>query len=459
MFNNLKKYKNKQALVGENNIKITYEELIKETNDINKKIEKNSLILLVSDNSIPSILGYVSFLKNNHITLIMDKNFDKKYLENIIKIYCPKYIFSPGTLFSKKTTLKKIYKIDNFTLFKNSKYKKKIIHPKNFILLSTSGTTGNPKFVRISKKNILSNTNKIIKYLNINSNHTTITTMPMSYSYGMSIINTHLEKGAKIVVNNNTILERKFWEKLNKYKVNSFGGVPTFYEYLEKLKFEKFDTKYLKYLTQAGGKMKESQFIYLNKICKLKKINFYTMYGQTEASPRMSYLNPRKILIKKGSIGKPLIGSKFHLLDENKKIIKMPYTNGELIFKGSNVSLGYAKNINDLKKGDQNNKLLYTGDIAYRDNDDYYYIVGRKNRFIKLYGIRLNLDDIEKLLANHKVIAHCFSENDKLFIKTKSKMSEIQIKKILNDKFRIRHSEIFIIKKNQEKLQTNFKSA
>ena len=303
MFNNLKKYKNKHALVGENNIKITYEELIKETNDINKKIEKNSLILLVSDNSIPSILGYVSFLKNNHITLIMDKNFDKKYLENIIKIYCPKYIFSPGSLFSKKTTLKKIYKIDNFTLFKNLKYKKKIIHPKNFILLSTSGTTGNPKFVRISKKNISSNTNKIIKYLNITSNHTTITTMPMSYSYGMSIINTHLEKGAKIVVNNNTILERKFWEKLNKYKVNSFGGVPTFYEYLEKLKFEKFDTKYLKYLTQAGGKMKESQFIYLNKICKLKKINFYTMYGQTEASPRMSYLNPRKILIKKGSIG------------------------------------------------------------------------------------------------------------------------------------------------------------
>merc|ERR1712127_1032153 len=104
----------------------------------------------------------------------------------------------------------------------------------------------------------------------------------------MGIINTHLEKGAKIIVNNNTVAERKFWEKLNEYKVNSFGGVPMFYEYLEKLRFEKFNTKYLKYLTQAGGKLKESQFIYLNKICKLKKINFYSMYGQTEASPRMS---------------------------------------------------------------------------------------------------------------------------------------------------------------------------
>jgi len=458
MFNNLKKYKNRLALVGENNVKITYEELIKKSNDINKKIENNSLILLISDNSISSILGYVSFLKNNHTTLIVDKNFDIKYLENIIKIYCPKYIFSPEALFLKKISLKKIYKIDKFTLFKNCRYKTKKIHPKNFILLSTSGTTGNPKFVRISKKNISSNTNKIIKYLNINSNHTTITTMPMSYSYGMSIINTHLEKGAKIVVNNNTILERKFWEKLNEHKVNSFGGVPTFYEYLEKLKFEKFDTKYLKYLTQAGGKMKESQFTYLSKICNLKKIKFYTMYGQTEASPRMSYLNPRKILIKKGSIGKPLMGSKFYLIDENKKIIKKPYTNGELIFKGSNVSLGYAKNINDLKKGDQNNKLLYTGDIAYRDKDDYYYIVGRKSRFIKLYGIRLNLEDIEKLLANHKVIAHCFSENDKLFVKTKGKANEMKIKKILNDKFRIRPSEIFIVNKNQKKFPTNFKS-
>ena len=154
MFNNLKKYKNRLALVGENNVKITYEELIKKSNDINKKIENNSLILLISDNSISSILGYVSFLKNNHTTLIVDKNFDIKYLENIIKIYCPKYIFSPEALFLKKISLKKIYKIDKFTLFKNCRYKTKKIHPKNFILLSTSGTTGNPKFVRISKKNI-----------------------------------------------------------------------------------------------------------------------------------------------------------------------------------------------------------------------------------------------------------------------------------------------------------------
>jgi acyl-coenzyme A synthetase/AMP-(fatty) acid ligase len=458
MFNNLQKYKNRIALVGEDKIKITYKKLIEESKNINDKIEKNSLILLVSDNTVPSILAYVSFLKNNHTTLIVDKNFDIKYLESIIKVYCPRYIFSPEALFIKKFFLKKKYKVENFTLFENHRYKKKKIHPKNFILLSTSGTTGNPKFVRISKKNILSNTKKIIEYLNINSQHTTITTMPMAYSYGISIINTHLEKGAKIIVNNNTVAERKFWEKLNEYKVNSFGGVPMFYEYLEKLRFEKFNTKYLKYLTQAGGKLKESQFVYLNKICKLKKINFYSMYGQTEASPRMSYLDPKKILVKKGSIGRPLIGSKFQLMDENKKIIKKPYINGELIFKGSNVSLGYAKNIDDLKKGDQNNKLLHTGDIAYRDEDNYYYIVGRKNRFIKLNGIRLNLDDIEKLLSNHKIIALCFSEDDKLFINLKNKSSEIKAKKILNEKFRIRHSEVFIVDRDSKKIPTNFKS-
>ncbi len=132
--------------------------------------------------------------------------------------------------------------------------------------------------------------------------------------------------------------------------------------------------------------------------------------------------------------------------------------NGELVFKGNNVSLGYASNIKDLKKGDENNKILYTGDIAYKDKDDYYFIVGRKNRFIKLYGIRFNLEDIEKTLASHKINAICISENDKLLIKLKNNFNEMKIKKILNQNFKIRKTEIFITNKNFEKISTNFKS-
>lgn len=457
MFNELSKFKKKIALVSDKNEKVSYENLIKKTNLLNKKIKKNSLVLLISNNSVDSICGYVCFLKNKHTTILVDQNFQNDYLEQIIKLYCPRYIFSENKVFLKKKRYKKIHEENKFSLYQNKIYKKKFINNKNYLLLSTSGSTNNPKFVRISKKGLEDNTKKIIKYLDISSNHTTITTMPMAYSFGLSIINTHLTKGAKIVINNNTIFEKVFWNKITNYKIDSFGGVPKFYEYLEKLKFENFNLKGLRYITQAGGKLQNSQYSYLNKICKRNNIKFYVMYGQTEASPRMSYLDPKKFILKKGSIGKPIDNTKFYLIDENKKKIKKSFVEGELIFKGKNVFLGYAKDINDLKKGDENNQLLFTGDIAFKDNDNFYYISGRKNRFIKLYGIRFDLDDIENILFKNKIKVNCYSEKDKLVIELRNMNKEIKIRKILTNNLKIRNEEIIFVKNNIKKISTNFK--
>ena len=186
-------------------------------------------------------------------------------------------------------------------------------------MLSTSGTTESPKFVRLSKKNIEDNTIKIIKYLKIKKNQTTITTMPAGYSYGLSILNSHLKAKSKIVLNNNSIIEKSFWEKMKKFKVNSFGGVPEFYEFLRKLNFEKYVNKNMKYLTQAGGKLNEKDLEYFGKICKKNKIKFYVMYGQTEASPRISFLEWKYFFKNMNSIGKPLKGYKLKILIEVKK--------------------------------------------------------------------------------------------------------------------------------------------
>ena len=456
MFNELGKYGNEIALIGEKNEEITYKRLVLESDKIQKNIKKNSLILLICKNSIESIIGYISFLKNDHITIIADANFEKKYLYRLVNIYKPRYIYSQRNFFNQKH-LKEIYTLREFSLFENYKYTKAKINKQNYLLLSTSGSTGNPKFVRISKDNILDNTKKIIDYLNIKSNHTTITTMPMAYSYGLSIINTHLKQGAKIIVNNHTIFDKIFWNKINTFNVNSFGGVPEFYKYLERLKFEKFKIKSLNYITQAGGKLQKSQFAYMSKVCKLKKIKFYSMYGQTEASPRMSYLSPNKVWIKKGSIGKPLKHTSFLLYDENNKKINRSFQKGELVFKGKNVSLGYAKNIKDLANGDVNNKILHTGDIAYKDRQNYYYIVGRKNKFIKLYGIRFNLEDIDKSLKKNGINAKCISKNDKLFVISREKSNEMKIKKIINQNFKIRNNEISISSKFLKENKTNFK--
>ena len=241
------------------------------------------------------------------------------------------------------------------------------------------------------------------------------------------------------------------------YKVNSFGGVPQFYEQLQKLKFENLNTKYLKYITQAGGKLQNAQIDYFNKICE-KKIKFYIMYGQTEASPRMSYLLPKKLISKKGSIGQPLVGTKFYLVNENKKKISKPFTNGELVFKGKNVSLGYCKNLKDLEKGDENKSILYTGDIAFKDKDNFFYIVGRKNRFIKIFGIRYSLNDIEKILKKNGINVICSSKDDKLNIILKKNFNEEKIKQILFDSFNIRKTEILVSKTLEQNIITGFKS-
>ena len=145
------------------------------------------------------------------------------------------------------------------------------------------------------------------------------------------------------------------------------------------------------------------------------------MYGQTEASPRISHL-PWKFLPKKiGSIGKGLSGYKIFLVDKNKKVIKKSYEEGELAIKGKNVFLGYANSLKDLYKGDENKELLYTGDLAIKDKDGFYYISGRKNRFVKIFGYRLNLDDIENFLSSKNLNCKLSILDERLSVKIEKK--------------------------------------
>jgi acyl-CoA synthetase (AMP-forming)/AMP-acid ligase II len=149
---------------------------------------------------------------------------------------------------------------------------------------------------------------------------------------------------------------------------------------------------------------------------KSKKINFYTMYGQTEASPRMSFLNYLDAEKKIGSIGKAIPNTKMWLEDEKGKLIKKPGITGELIFKGDNVSLGYCNNIKDLNRKDDNVGILRTGDLAYFDKNNFFYIKGRKNRIIKIFGNRFNLDEIENKMAELKIEVICKEKNNKLLV-------------------------------------------
>ena len=460
LFENLEKIGNKTALINEGKRKYSYKQISFLAKRITSKIENNSLLIIIADNSLPSLIGYISFIRSEHTIILLDQNFNFKFINQTIKKFKPNYIYARRSFLKKLNKVKLLFNYQDFCLFKTSNKKHKKLNNLNKLILTTSGSTQSPKFVRLSNKNLLSNTKNIIQYLKIHPGHTTIATMPMAYSYGLSIINTHLDRGCKIVISNKTVFEKNFWNIIKKNKVNSFGGVPQFFEQLVKLKFDKIKLPHLKYLTQAGGNLDIKYLEYFKKVCKKNKINFIVMYGQTEASPRMSYLAGTNFFKKMGSIGKALKNCKFELVDEKNKIISKPYKTGEIVFYGDNVSLGYGYSLKDLFLGDVNKKKLFTGDLAYRDKAGFYYIVGRKNRISKIFGIRIDLDEIEKRLEKRGFKVRCLTNDKYLKIAFKNRNNikdENKIKKIIKNFSGIRENYIFFVKENKPKHSYYFK--
>jgi acyl-coenzyme A synthetase/AMP-(fatty) acid ligase len=259
----------------------------------------------------------------------------------------------------------------------------------------------------------------------------------MSYTYGLSILNTHLYKGAIVILTDASLMEKRFWMLLKNEKATTFGGVPYTYEILKKLRFEKTELPDLRYITQAGGKLAKELAVEFLLICKKKNIRLIIMYGQTEATARMSYLPWDFGDAKTGSIGVAIPRGRFWLEDENGNIIENPETTGELIYQGENVAMGYAENSFDLERDDDNCGILHTGDMAKRDIDGFYYITGRRKRFLKLFGNRINLDEVEDLLTKEGIECACAGEDDRLRIFV---VSENEIEKTAS--FIVQHTGI-----------------
>ena len=402
-FENLKKFKNKKALILESGQTITYNQLDKEAKTLLKKLpDKKKLIFLLGENNFETIVGYLAFAKKGFSVAILDSKINDIFLNSLIKLYKPSFIFCSKKKQKILKKFKKIIKFRSFVLNQKLNQKDYKINKDLMLLVSTSGTTGSPKFVRQSYTNIKSNTKSIVKYLKIENKDVTITSLPFSYVYGLSVINSHLHSGSTIVLTNRSIVEKEFWEQVKKYKVSNFSGVPYSYSMIARIGEKNLPSSF-KYTTQAGGKMNHELIRRIIDIYIKKKIKFIQMYGSAEATSRMSYLDWQYAEKKIGSIGKPIPGGKFSLRDNKKKVIKKINTKGELVYEGKNVCLGYAKNINDLNLPNTNKGILYTGDLAYKDKDGFYFIIGRKNRYAKIFGIRVNLAELEALFLKKGV--------------------------------------------------------
>ncbi len=396
---NFSRYKKRIAFLDSNNEKIYYQDLVTYSKKIAKKIREKSLTLILIDNSLTSAICYVSLLKKRKPTLILNQNISDKFLKNIIKKYEPENIFLPSKSFSKKIfkNYKSNFKFREFKFLKSkSKNDFKVKHNIG-LLVTTSGSTGSVKFVRQTYDNLKFNTLAIINYLKLNERNTTITTLPLSYTFGMSIINTHLKAGSKIIVTKKSLFEKKFWEIFKNNKINTIYGVPYTYEILDKLNFFSKNNLNLKLLAQAGGKISENLQKKIGNYSKKYNKKFFVMYGQAEATTRISYLPYKKVLKKIGSIGIPINGGRINLVNNN-KVVHKKNSVGEIVYQGRNVCMGYTSGILDINENDDWKGKIHTGDLAKRDKDGYYFIVGRKKRFAKIYGINVNLDEIENLI-------------------------------------------------------------
>jgi len=426
-FDSLDKYSDNVAIIQKETEQINYKNLLEQADEIGNQTPARALVFMLCSNTIESVAAYLGFLRAKSVPVLINHIINKELLLNLLDVYKPEYIYLPKTHARLCESFSLVASYGKYSLLKTSCNIDYSIHENVAQLLMTSGTTGSPKLVKQTYRNISSNASSIAKYLNIKCDDRPITTMPMSYSYGLSILNSHFIRGAAIILTEATVMDRVFWELARTNNASTFGGVPYIYEILKKLRFGNMEINSLKYLTQAGGRLSVNLVSEFADICSEKGIAFYVMYGQTEATARMSYLPYECIKEKQGSIGVAIPDGNLMLMDSNQNLILDEHVVGQLIYEGENVSMGYAENRFDLKLGDKNNGKLYTGDLAKRDADGYYYIAGRMKRFVKVYGNRVNLDELEGLIRSAGYNCACTGSDDNLKIYITQSQDEEQI--------------------------------
>lgn len=403
----------KYAIISEGEEKVSYSQLKK---IINKNIfgdNKKCLVLFVCSNTIEAIIGYVTCIYNKLVPIMVSNKCSYELILNYVENYYPSYIYCPSKvgLNYNFSGYKYYSSYKSYIILKKDNHRNYLINNSLALLLTTSGSTGNSKLVRLSYKNISSNTEAIIEYLGITKEDCCVTMLPLNYTYGLSIINTHLKAGGTVFVTEKGITCNEFWKCIEDNRITSLSGVPYTYEILKVLKFDTIKLNYLKYITVAGGKLDNKIYEYLLEYVKKNSLKLYVMYGQTEATARISYLPPNDVYNKIGSVGKSIPGGKIEIDNNN-----------EIIYYGENVSMGYAASYKDVNKGDENKGILHTGDKGYFDKDGYLYISGRKDRFKKLLGHRINLEDVEVFIKkNFCLDSICKVENNKLIIYLREK--------------------------------------
>lgn len=424
------KYPENIAIVYRNN-KISYFQLhnlvLKLAFVLEKEgVKKGDRVVILLNNSINYVISYFAILKIGAIVVALNTETTSLELEQLLndvepigvitdKI-CLQYISKINNLDFLKFIIieekvkdfnnKKTYILQDILSQQDRLIEAKVILDGNDIaqIIYTSGTTGKPKGIMLTHSNLIDNTNSIIKYLKLTNKESVMVILPFCYSYGNSLLLTHIKVGGRLVISEQFVFLNKVLELMIKEEVTGFSGVPSSYALLlHKSNIRHLSFPKLRYITCAGGALPKEHILKLKEI--LPNVEIYIMYGQTEASARLSYLEPTKLISKLGSIGKGIPGVELKVKNSVGKEVK-PKEIGEIIAKGKNIMKGYwkqPKETNKVLKEDG----LHTGDLATIDEDGYIYIVGRKSDMIKTGAYRVSPQEIEEGLIKHKDVVEC----------------------------------------------------
>ena len=308
------------------------------------------------------------------------------------------------------------------------------------MLLTTSGSTGSPKLVRHKYGNLEANAANVAKVFNWSVDEVGICDLPMNYTMGLNVINSHLVVGASVLMVKANLMDPDFWEFIKVNEGTSFCGVPFSYEVMRRVGFDKMDLPKLYTLAEGGGKLTDKMFTWIATYAKNNGKRFCATFGTSETSARMAFLDPDLALEKIGSMGKAIPNGELFLLDE----MENPdgTVTGELGYRGPNVTMGYALCKEDLMKGDEFCGEYHTGDIAKRDKDGFYFIIGRKGRFLKLFGLRVSLDETERILKTQYPEADfvCTGDDKRMNIFTTNAELQDQIIPFISGKTNLHNS-------------------
>lgn len=432
-----RKERQRIAAIDDSGRSITYRDICDFSLEFAKHLPKRSLIFLLAENRIGSLLGYTAALTNRIVPLIISAATEEGLYNHLYELYQPEYLWLPE---SKAEGKEIVFSAWEYCLVKTGSQPTSMYEELS-LLLPTSGSTGSPKLVRHSYLNIEANADNVRRLFKLDGTEKAMAILPMHYTMGLSVITSHLLAGSTLLLSGRSLLDKGFWATLK--EATSFTGVPYSYEILTKMRFTRMDLPNLKVITQGGGKLTEKMWNTLTEYARDNGKQFIATYGQSECTARMAYLPAELATEKICSIGIAEPGGQLSIEDDNGNETFEGEAQGEMVYRGKNVTLGYATCREDLLNGDENHGVIHTGDLVRRDADGCYFIIGRLKRFLKIFGLRIGLDEVERMIKEEfKTDCYCKGNDEKLIVLVVDPKLQDVLPAFIEEKIHLFHQKI-----------------